>query len=165
MFGEALGVPAVLAAMLALATLLCTGACARGARVRVRLVCEAPELRRGGPRPLPTAAPHSTRCQRHAPLLTRRTPYHAATSRFAGVLTWRDCLEYSPAWDTLIWFTILISMSNGLNESGLINAFAGVVGQQLTALNLGWEVSGEARGVTGARGSGAVLLAGVRCLR
>jgi DASS family divalent anion:Na+ symporter len=56
------------------------------------------------------------------------------------VLTWRDCLEYSPAWDTLIWFAILISMSNGLNESGLINTFAGIVGQQLTALNLGWEV-------------------------
>jgi hypothetical protein len=57
-----------------------------------------------------------------------------------GVLTWRDCLEYTPAWDTLIWFAILISMSNGLNESGLINSFAGMVGAQLNALNLGWEV-------------------------
>ncbi|KAF6250451.1 Sodium/sulfate symporter [Scenedesmus sp. NREL 46B-D3] len=55
------------------------------------------------------------------------------------VLTWRDCLEYSPAWDTLIWFAILISMSNGLNESGLINSFAGMVGTQLNALNLGWQ--------------------------
>lgn len=80
MFGDAIGVPAVLAAMLALATLLCT-----------------------------------------------------------GVLTWKDCLEYSPAWDTLIWFAILISMSNGLNESGLINTFAGMVGQQLNSLNMGWE--------------------------
>lgn len=57
----------------------------------------------------------------------------------AGVLTWRDCLEYAPAWDTLIWFAILISMSNGLNESGLINTFANIVGQQLTSLNLGWQ--------------------------
>jgi hypothetical protein len=57
----------------------------------------------------------------------------------AGVLTWKDCLEYSPAWDTLIWFAILISMSNGLNESGLITTFAGIVGEQLTALNLGWQ--------------------------
>jgi hypothetical protein len=31
-------------------------------------------------------------------------------------------------------------MSNGLNESGLINSFAGMVGAQLNALNLGWEV-------------------------
>jgi hypothetical protein len=67
-------------------------------------------------------------------------PTHPPTHA-AGVLTWRDCLEYSPAWDTLIWFAILISMSNGLNESGLISTFAGLVGQQLTALNLGWEVS------------------------
>lgn len=59
-----------------------------------------------------------------------------------GVLTWRDCLEYTPAWDTLIWFAILISMSNGLNESGLISSFAGVVGNQLNALNLGWQVRG-----------------------
>lgn len=22
-----------------------------------------------------------------------------------GVLTWQDCLEYTPAWDTLMWFT------------------------------------------------------------
>jgi DASS family divalent anion:Na+ symporter len=57
------------------------------------------------------------------------------------VLTWRDCLEYSPAWDTLIWFAILISMSNGLSESGLITTFAGMVGDQLNALNLGWQVS------------------------
>lgn len=60
----------------------------------------------------------------------------------AGVLTWRDCLEYTPAWDTLIWFAILISMSNGLSESGLITTFAGMVGDQLNALNLGWQVSG-----------------------
>lgn len=23
----------------------------------------------------------------------------------SGVLSWQDCLEYKPAWDTLIWFT------------------------------------------------------------
>ncbi|KAF8064503.1 DIT2-1 [Scenedesmus sp. PABB004] len=80
MTGDAIGCPAVLAAMLALATLLVT-----------------------------------------------------------GVLTWRDCLEYSPAWDTLIWFAILISMSNGLSESGLISTFAGMVGAQLNSLNLGWQ--------------------------
>ena len=25
-----------------------------------------------------------------------------------GVLTWRDCLTYPPAWDTLFWFAVLV---------------------------------------------------------
>lgn len=40
------------------------------------------------------------------------------------MLSWRDCLTYSPAWDTLTWFAILVSMSSALNETGLINVFA-----------------------------------------
>lgn len=32
-----------------------------------------------------------------------------------GVLTWRDCLQYTPAWDTLIWFGVVIGMSTNLN--------------------------------------------------
>lgn len=28
----------------------------------------------------------------------------------AGVLSWKDCLDYTPAWDTLIWFSVLMSM-------------------------------------------------------
>lgn len=32
-----------------------------------------------------------------------------------GVLTWRDCLEYTPAWDTLLWFGVVIGMSTNLN--------------------------------------------------
>lgn len=77
--GDAIGVPAVLAAMLALCTLLLT-----------------------------------------------------------GVLSWKDCLTYSPAWDTLTWFAILVSMSSALNASGLISAFAGHVGAALAAAKLHW---------------------------
>jgi di/tricarboxylate transporter len=29
-----------------------------------------------------------------------------------GTLTWRDCLTYTPAWDTLTWFAVLIGMSS-----------------------------------------------------
>ncbi len=32
-----------------------------------------------------------------------------------GVLSWRDCLEYTPAWDTLLWFGVVIGMSTNLN--------------------------------------------------
>ncbi|GIL77807.1 hypothetical protein Vretimale_6661 [Volvox reticuliferus] len=79
MFGEQLGVSAVLAAMLGLCGLLCT-----------------------------------------------------------GVLTWRDCLSYTPAWDTLVWFAVLIGMSGQLNSMGVISAFANSMGSLLTGLNMGW---------------------------
>jgi DASS family divalent anion:Na+ symporter len=79
-FGEAIGCPAVLAAMLGLTALLCT-----------------------------------------------------------GVLDWkRDCLGYGPAWDTLTWFAVLISMSGALSSAGLINTFAKMAGDWLAGMSLGW---------------------------
>ena len=47
-----------------------------------------------------------------------------------GVLQWRDCLTYSPAWDTLFWFAVLVGMSTQLNNAGVIKvcaAFASAV--------------------------------------
>lgn len=38
----------------------------------------------------------------------------------SGVLQWRDCLTYSPAWDTLFWFAVLVGMSSQLNNAGVI---------------------------------------------
>ncbi|KAG2438480.1 hypothetical protein HXX76_005033 [Chlamydomonas incerta] len=55
-----------------------------------------------------------------------------------GVLTWRECLSYTPAWDTLCWFAVLIGMSGQLNAMGVISAFAGAMGGMLTSLNMGW---------------------------
>lgn len=55
-----------------------------------------------------------------------------------GVLSWADCLAYTAAWDTLIWFTVLISMSLGLQSLGVIDAFSGYAGSQLDALGLPW---------------------------
>lgn len=31
-----------------------------------------------------------------------------------GVLSWKDCLTYTPAWDTLFWFAVLVGMSGEL---------------------------------------------------
>ncbi len=56
----------------------------------------------------------------------------------SGVLTWRECLTYPAAWDTLFWFAILVGMSGQLNSLGVITHFAGQVGAQLVAANLGW---------------------------
>ena len=32
-----------------------------------------------------------------------------------GVLKWKDCLQYPPAWDTLFWFAVLVGMSGTLS--------------------------------------------------
>lgn len=55
-----------------------------------------------------------------------------------GVLQWRDCLEYTPAWDTLTWFAVLIGISNQLNAMGVVQHFAGAMGASITSLNLSW---------------------------
>lgn len=56
----------------------------------------------------------------------------------SGVLSWRECLSYPAAWDTLFWFAILVGMSGQLNGLGVINHFASAVGDQLLAASLGW---------------------------
>lgn len=54
----------------------------------------------------------------------------------SGVLTWKECLDYNPAWDTLIWFAVLISMSSALGTLGLIGSFSDFAGGALTSLGL-----------------------------
>ena len=55
-----------------------------------------------------------------------------------GVLEWKDCLQYTPAWDTLTWFAVLIGMSNAMNELGVIKFFADQIGTSLASMQLGW---------------------------
>lgn len=55
-----------------------------------------------------------------------------------GVLTWDDALEQKGAWDTLLWFAILISMSGQLNDMGVVGHFSGLVSSSLAAANMGW---------------------------
>jgi len=58
-----------------------------------------------------------------------------------GTLTWDDCLDYTPAWDTLLWFSILVSMCNALSASGLVAQFAQMVGAALAQAKLNWMAS------------------------
>eukprot|EP00951_Prasinocladus_malaysianus_P025527 scaffold224070_cov37-Prasinocladus_malaysianus.AAC.1 len=55
-----------------------------------------------------------------------------------GVVTWDDALEEKGAWDTLVWFTILISLSAQLNALGVVDWLASSVSSVLTAMKLGW---------------------------
>ena len=46
-----------------------------------------------------------------------------------GVLTWKDVLNETGAWDTLVWFSALVMMATFLNSLGLITWFGdGVAG-------------------------------------
>ena len=55
-----------------------------------------------------------------------------------GVLTWNDLLTEKGAWDTLIWFAVLVGMSAQLKEFGIIKVLSDSVNSSLTAMNLGW---------------------------
>lgn len=44
-----------------------------------------------------------------------------------GVVTWKECLAESVAWDTLTWFAALIAMAGYLNKYGLITWFSQTV--------------------------------------
>lgn len=45
----------------------------------------------------------------------------------SGVVTWKECLAESVAWDTLTWFAALIAMAGYLNKYGLISWFSQTV--------------------------------------
>lgn len=55
-----------------------------------------------------------------------------------GVLKWKECLEYSAAWDTLFWFAVLISMSAALTTMGVITSLTDTMSGALNSLNMGW---------------------------
>jgi DASS family divalent anion:Na+ symporter len=55
-----------------------------------------------------------------------------------GVLSWQDILAEQGAWDTLVWFAVLVGMANYLNKLGLIPWFSHAVGDHLPGS--GWEM-------------------------
>ena len=57
----------------------------------------------------------------------------------SGVITWQDCLNEKGAWDTLLWFAVLIGMSSQLNQMGFITYLSNTVAGVLTSLALGWQ--------------------------
>ncbi|KAM7278600.1 hypothetical protein ACFE04_005734 [Oxalis oulophora] len=58
-----------------------------------------------------------------------------------GVVTWKECLAESVAWDTLTWFAALIAMAGYLNKYGLISWFSGTVVKFVGGLGLSWQLS------------------------
>ncbi|KAF2571857.1 hypothetical protein F2Q70_00006239 [Brassica cretica] len=58
-----------------------------------------------------------------------------------GVVTWKECLAESVAWDTLTWFAALIAMAGYLNKYGLIEWFSQTVVKFVGGLGLSWQLS------------------------
>lgn len=56
----------------------------------------------------------------------------------SGVISWAECLNEKGAWDTLLWFAVLIGMSAQLNALGFIDYLSSTVAGALTAMNLAW---------------------------
>lgn len=59
----------------------------------------------------------------------------------SGVVTWKECLGESVAWDTLTWFAALIAMAGYLNKYGLIAWFSQAVVKLVGGLGLQWQAS------------------------
>eukprot|EP00270_Netrium_digitus_P017777 TRINITY_DN6626_c0_g2_i1.p1 TRINITY_DN6626_c0_g2~~TRINITY_DN6626_c0_g2_i1.p1 ORF type:complete len:308 (+),score=100.82 TRINITY_DN6626_c0_g2_i1:85-924(+) len=56
-----------------------------------------------------------------------------------GVVTWKECLLESVAWDTLTWFAALIAMASYLNKYGLIAWMSQSVVKVVGSLGLAWQ--------------------------
>lgn len=57
---------------------------------------------------------------------------------FTGVLSWSDVLKETGAWNTLIWFSILVMMASQLNELGFIPWLSKTIAGSLGGLS--WPV-------------------------
>src|SRR5262249_54298488 len=54
-----------------------------------------------------------------------------------GVLTWDDILKEYGAWDTLVWFAVLVMMATEMNAQGLIPWFSQKAGAMLQGVSWG----------------------------
>ncbi|WP_409415665.1 anion permease [Flavobacterium sp. PS2] len=71
----------------------------------------------------------------------------ATTTAFIGlvillltsVLTWEDVKSEKGAWDTIVWFSVLVMMASSLNELGFIGWFSDLVKQQIGGLS--WQMA------------------------
>lgn len=71
----------------------------------------------------------------------------ATTTAFLGlimllltsVLTWEDIKSEKGAWDTIVWFSVLVMMASSLNELGFIGWFSNLVKVQIG--DLSWQVA------------------------
>lgn len=71
----------------------------------------------------------------------------ATTTAFLGlimllltsVLTWEDIKSEKGAWDTIVWFSVLVMMASSLNELGFIGWFSNLVKVQIG--DLSWQIA------------------------
>lgn len=71
----------------------------------------------------------------------------ATTTAFIGlvmllltsVLTWEDVKSEKGAWDTIVWFSVLVMMASSLNELGFISWFSGLVKAEIGGLS--WQLA------------------------
>ncbi|HEX5152535.1 MAG TPA: anion permease [Parafilimonas sp.] len=71
----------------------------------------------------------------------------ATTTAFIGlgyllltsVLTWEDVKSEKSAWDTIVWFAVLVMMASSLNELGFIGWFSNLVKAQIESLS--WTIA------------------------
>ncbi|WP_264553618.1 anion permease [Flavobacterium sp. N2038] len=71
----------------------------------------------------------------------------ATTTAFIGlvillltsVLTWDDVKAEKGAWDTIVWFSVLVMMASSLNELGFIGWFSNVVKDEIGGLS--WQMA------------------------
>ncbi|RWW50792.1 hypothetical protein BHE74_00042914 [Ensete ventricosum] len=73
-------------------------------------------------------------------MLVRVARYSIFTKKLC-VVTWKECLAESVAWDTLTWFAALIAMAGYLNKYGLISWFSQTVVKFVGGLGLSWQLS------------------------
>lgn len=58
-----------------------------------------------------------------------------------GVVSWQDVLQEKGAWDTLLWFTVLVGMSSQVQNLGVVTWFAAKVSGLLTAAAVSWPLA------------------------
>lgn len=71
----------------------------------------------------------------------------ATTTAFIGltlllltsVLTWDDVKSEKGAWDTIVWFAVLVMMASSLNDLGFIGWFSGLIKTEISGLS--WQVA------------------------
>lgn len=71
----------------------------------------------------------------------------ATTTAFIGltlllltsVLTWEDVKSEKGAWDTIVWFAVLVMMASSLNELGFIEWFSNLIKGEIGGLS--WQVA------------------------
>lgn len=57
----------------------------------------------------------------------------------AGVLTWNGLLEERAAWDTLVWFAVLVMLAGQLQELGFIGWFSGEIANGVDGMS--WQLA------------------------